>query len=146
MRGTQKYTSDHRAFLCAATSPESHDPRQTLINDDIVWELPYAPGIGHPERLSGREAVVRHVRWFLAAVEKCRFFDVRLHAFAEPAAAVAEVRAEGLIKPTGRIYRQDYVLFIRARTGTIAFLREYFDPVRAALALDTPIVELAIEP
>jgi len=119
---------------------------QTLINDVIFWELPYAPGIGHPERLSGREAVVRHVRWFLAAVEKFRFFDVRLHAFAEPAAAVAEVRAEGLIKPTGRIYRQDYVLFIRARTGTIAFLREYFDPVRAALALDTPIVELAIEP
>ena len=116
---------------------------QTLIADDIVWELPYAPGIGHPERLSGREAVVRHVTWFLAAVEKFRFSDVRLHAFADPAAAVAEVRAEGLIKSTGRIYRQEYVLFIRARTGKIAFLREYFDPLRAALALDTPIVELA---
>src|SRR5215813_525004 len=116
---------------------------QTLIADDIVWELPYAPSIGHPERLSGREAVIRHVTWFLAAVEKFRFSDVRLHAFADPAAAVAEVRAEGLIKSTGRVYRQEYVLFLRARTGKIAFLREYFDPVRAALALDTPIVELA---
>jgi ketosteroid isomerase-like protein len=78
-----------------------------LIADDIVWELPYASGVGHPERLSGREAVVRHVTWFLAAVEKFRFSDVRLRAFADPAAAVAEVRAEGLIKPTGRIYRQE---------------------------------------
>ena len=58
----------------------------------------------------------------------------------------AEVGAEGVIKPTGRIYRQEYVLFIRARAGKIAFLRDYFDPVRAALALDTPIVGLAIEP
>src|SRR6266478_4054772 len=76
---------------------------QTLIADEIVWELPYAPAIGHPERLSGREAVVRHVTWFLGAVEKFRFSDVRVHAFADPAAAVAEVKAEALIKPTGRV-------------------------------------------
>src|SRR5215470_13680478 len=103
--------------------------RQTLIADDIVWELPYAPSIGHPERLSGRESVIKHLTWFLAAVEKFRFSDVRLPALADPAAAVAEVRVEGLIKPTGRIYRQEYVLFLRARAGKIAFLREYFDPV-----------------
>jgi hypothetical protein len=30
---------------------------QTLITDDIVWELAYAPSLGHPARLSGREAV-----------------------------------------------------------------------------------------
>src|SRR5262245_60571618 len=54
---------------------------QTLIADDIVWELPYPRGIGHRERLSGREAVARHVTWFLAAVEKFRFSDVRLHVY-----------------------------------------------------------------
>lgn len=48
--------------------------------------------------------------------------------------------AEGFIKPTGRIYRQDYVMFLRAAGGKIAFLREYFDPVRAAKTLDTPIL------
>jgi hypothetical protein len=45
-------------------------------------------------------------------------------------------------KSTGRIYVQDYVLFLRAAGGKIAFLREYFDPVRAAKALDTPILGL----
>jgi ketosteroid isomerase-like protein len=30
------------------------------------------------------------------------------------------------------MYRQDYVVFLRAADGKIAFLREYFDPVRAA--------------
>jgi uncharacterized protein len=52
---------------------------------------------------------------------------------------VAEVRAERLITATGRTYRQEYVLFLRAEGGKIAFLREYFDPVRAAHALDAPI-------
>jgi len=115
---------------------------QTLIADDLLWELAYAPAIGHPARLSGREEVVRHVTWFLGAVDNFRFFDLKVYAFADPEGAVAEVKAEGLIKPTGRIYRQDYVLFLRAAGGKIAFLREYFDPVRAAKALDTPILDL----
>ena len=115
---------------------------QTLIADDLVWELPYAPAIGHPARLSGREEVVRHVTWFLGEVEHFRFFDLKVYPFADPEGAVAEVKAEGLIKPTGRIYRQDYVLFLRAAGGKIVFLREYFDPVRAAKALDTPILGL----
>jgi hypothetical protein len=85
------------------------------------------------------EEVVRHVTWFVGAVENFRFFDVKLYPFADPEGAVAEFKAEGLIKPTGRIYRQDYVLFLRAVAGRIAFLREYVDPVRAAKALDARI-------
>jgi uncharacterized protein len=115
---------------------------QTLIADDLLWELAYAPAIGHPAQLTGREEVMRHVNWFRGAVENFRFFDIRVYAFADPEAAVAEFKAEGLIKPTGRIYRQDYVLFLRAVGGRIAFLREYFDPVRAAKALDEKIVGL----
>jgi uncharacterized protein len=115
---------------------------QALIADDIVWELPFAPALGHPARLTGRGEVVRHVIWFLGAVENFRFFDLKVYAFADPEAAVAEVKAEGRIKLTGRIYHQDYVLFLRAAGGKIKFLREYFDPTRAAKALDTPILGL----
>ena len=63
-----------------------------------------------------------------------------MYALADPERAVAEVKGEGLIKSMGRMYRQDYVLFLRAVGGKIAFLREYFDPVRTARALDTPIL------
>jgi ketosteroid isomerase-like protein len=115
---------------------------QTLIADDILWELAYAPAIGHPARLSGRTEVIRHATWFLAAVENFRFFDLKVYPFADPQAAVAQVRAEGLIKPTGRMYRQEYVVFLRAAGGKIVLIREYFDPTRAAKALDTPILDL----
>ena len=115
---------------------------QTLIADDILWELPYAVALGHPSRLSGRDEVVRHANWFVGAVENFRFFDLRLHTLADPEAAVAEVKAEGIIKATGRFYRQEYVVFLRAVGGKIALLREYFDPTRAAQAMDTPILGL----
>jgi uncharacterized protein len=126
------------------TLVEDHTQWQTLIADDLVWELPYAPAIGHPARLSGRDEVVRHVSWFLGAVEQFHFFDLQVYPCADPDAAIAEVKAEARIKPTGRLYQQEYVLFLRAVGGKIAFLREYFDPVRAAKALDTPI--LGLEP
>jgi ketosteroid isomerase-like protein len=113
---------------------------QTLIADDILWELAYAPAIGHPAQLSGRDEVMRHVNWFLEAVEEFRFFDLRVYPFADPEGAVAKVRAEGLIKSTKHLYQQDYVLFLQAVGGKIAFLCEYFDPVRAAKALDIPIL------
>jgi uncharacterized protein len=115
---------------------------QTLISEDIVWELAYAPALGHPARLSGRAEVMHHVTWFLSAVENFRFFDPKVYPFTDPQSAVAQVRAEGIIKTTGRIYRQEYVVFLRAAKGKIVFIREYFDPTRAAKALDTPILDL----
>ena len=120
------------------------DPERwkTLITDDLVWELPFAPALGHPARLEGRDQVLGHVGWFINAVENFRFFDLRIHPGASPLEASAEVKAEGLIKPTGRIYEQEYVLFVRVENGKLAFIREYFDPVRAALALDAPIPAL----
>ena len=115
---------------------------ETLIADDIVWELAYAPSVGHPARLSGREEVIRHVTWFRGAVDNFRFFDLIVYPVANAESAVAEVKAEAIIKSTGRVYRQDYVVFLRAAGGKIVFLREYFDPVRAAKAMDLPIVGL----
>ena len=117
---------------------------QTLIADDLVWELPYAAALGHPSRLSGRDEVVRHANWFVGAVENFRFFDFRLHALADPEAAVAEVKAEGVIKATRRTYRQEYVVFLRAARGKIVYLREYFDPTRAAQAMDMAILGLEL--
>jgi hypothetical protein len=55
---------------------------------------------------------------------------------------VAKIKAEGTIKSTGRVYRQEYVVFLRADAGKIVFLREYFDPVRVANAMDLTIAGL----
>jgi ketosteroid isomerase-like protein len=120
------------------------DPAQwrTLIADDMVWELAYAPAIGHPARLAGRDEILRHVNWFLGAVQNFRFIEPKISAFTNPLEAVVQVRAEALIKPTGRIYRQEYVMFLLAKDGKIARIREYFDPTRAARSMNEPILDL----
>ena len=73
---------------------------QTLIADDLVWELPYAPALGHPPRLAGRGEVLHHVTWFLGAVERFRFFDIRLYAFADPQGAPPPSRRDTRIFPS----------------------------------------------
>src|SRR5258708_38853349 len=78
---------------------------QSLIADDVLWELGYAPSLGHPAKLSGRAEAVRHATWFVGAVENFRFFDLKVYPLADPHGAVAEVKGEGLIKSTGRLYR-----------------------------------------
>jgi Phenazine biosynthesis protein A/B len=68
---------------------------QTLIADDVLWELAYAPSIGHPAQLSGREEAVRHAIWFVGAVENFRFFELKVYTLADPELAVAEVKGRG---------------------------------------------------
>lgn len=114
-----------------------------LLAEDIVWELPYAPSLGHPAKLEGRDAVSRHAAWFASAVSAFRFSGLEILSAAGQQQAVGRVRAEGRIDATGRTYEQEYVVFLTARDGAIVHLREYFDPVRAALALDAPIVGVA---
>ena len=108
----------------------------------MIWwvELPHAHHRPSGTAL-GAEEVVGFVTWFLGAVEQFRFFDLTVYACADPDVAVAEVKAEARIKPTGRLYRQEYVVFLRAAGGKIAFLREYFNP-QAAQAMDAPILDL----
>src|SRR5438876_5294665 len=101
---------------------------QTLLADDVLWELAYAPSLGHPAQLSGRAEAVRHATWFVGAVENFHFFDLKVYDLADTQGAVAEVKGEGLIRATGRVYRQDYVIFLRTVNGKIALIREYFDP------------------
>ena len=86
-----------------------------LIADDLVWQLAYAPSLGHPAQLTGRAEAIRHATWFIGAVENFRFFDLNMYALADPQGAIAEVKGEGLIKATGRTYRQDYVIFLRVK-------------------------------
>src|SRR5436305_6659892 len=113
---------------------------ETLIADDILWELPFAPALGHPGRLEGREAVETHVKWFRGAVENFRFSDIRVYPLADPDGAVGEVRAEGRIKATGRELRQEYVFFLYRGDGKTPSLPDNFDRARAAKALDPQIL------
>ncbi len=116
---------------------------QTLIADDLVWELPYAPSIGHPPKLAGREQIVSFVKEILNATEDFHFHDIDISVMVDENKAVAQVQATARIVQTGRYYNQRYVVFLQSRQGKIAHIREYFNPATAAFAMGLPILELA---
>jgi ketosteroid isomerase-like protein len=107
----------------------------TLFAEDALWELAFAPSLGHPARLEGRAAMSRHAAWFAEAVKDFQFLDVQVFPMANASTAVASMRGQGTIVSTGRSYQQEYVVFLWSKDGQITCLREYFDPVRAARAM-----------
>ena len=116
---------------------------RTLIAPDVVWELAFAPSLGHPARLSGTGELFKHIGWFVDAVTDFHFIERKVTATPNPAEAVAQAMAEGRVKATGAIYRQEYVLFLRATAdGRIGHVREYFDPARAAKAFALTLPDL----
>lgn len=117
------------------------DPAQwaALFVPDAVWELAFAPSLGHPARLDGVDAIVKHAQWFGKAVNEFRYSNVAIQPFADPTAAVVTMNGEGVIAANGRVYKQEYVVFLRSANGKITYLREYFDPVRAARSMDIPL-------
>jgi ketosteroid isomerase-like protein len=116
---------------------------RTLVAHDLVWELPYAPPIGHPARLSGRAGGSAASRNMVPGGGR-EFPLLRPQGVCLQRSGSDSRRSQGrgAYQTYGRIYLQDYVLFLHAAGDKIAFLREYFDPVRAAKALNTPILGL----
>lgn len=141
------YETDNLGAADAPTLLAQHletmldDPSRwaSLIDEHAVWELAYAPSLGHPAVLEGRTAMTRHAAWFRDAVSGFRFYDARISPMADENAAVVQVRGEGTIRETGRVYRQEYVVFLRSKNGKIVHLREYFDPLKAAHAMGIAI-------
>ena len=75
---------------------------QKLIADDIVWELTYAPSLGHPARLSGREEAVRHATdlwglWRISVSSTSRYMPLPIPKELSPKSRVkASSRRQGV--------------------------------------------------
>ncbi|WP_426756771.1 nuclear transport factor 2 family protein [Myxococcus sp. Y35] len=100
-----------------------------LFAEDAVVEFPYAPSLGAPERLVGREAIRGYFaetpKHFLGLV----FSNVRRYLTTDPDVAIAEVHGSATIALTGKPYEQDYILVLKSREGRIVHYREYWDPI-----------------
>ncbi|WP_224240087.1 nuclear transport factor 2 family protein [Hyalangium gracile] len=100
-----------------------------LFAEDAIVEFPYAPSLGVPARLEGKEAIRRYFietpKHFLGFV----FTNLRRYLTTDPEVALAEVHGAATIAMTGRPYEQDYVMLVKARDGKIALYREYWDPI-----------------
>jgi uncharacterized protein len=111
------------------------DTQSALLAEDAVFEMPYAPD-GFERRITGRDEIIAFVETIPAITDAENLHDVRLETFhSDPGEIVAEYRSDMVIKPTGAVYRNEYICRFTVRDGTVTRFAEYYDPIRLVLAL-----------
>lgn len=111
------------------------DPQawRKLFAPDAVLEMPYAPS--HvPSVLKGIDAIAQSVSGFFSQFSDFNIEVKKIYRIEGEDAAIAEFAAKATVIPTGKTYSQDYILYLRAENGKIAFYREYFDGSRIVAA------------
>lgn len=120
-----------RAFAgIAAGSAE-----QMLIGnytDDMVIELPYADP---PSAIEGLDTAVKYLT---AAFGMFRFAltITEVHECTDPDKLVLEYTSEGTVRASGKRYANRYIGVYWFRDGKIARVREFYNPLISASALD----------
>jgi ketosteroid isomerase-like protein len=107
-----------------------------LFAENAVFEFPYFPSVGIGGRVSGIETIRRNIGdFFKNRTESFKFRDVRIFAADVPERAFGEYSVSTRIKATGRVYNQLYGGGLESANGKIVLLREFCNPIEAAIAI-----------
>lgn len=107
----------------------------TLFHEDAVIEFPYATSLGTASRLTLPE-YSNYLKGALPNMPDIHF-DIRgIYPVGENA-CWAEIHGEAVIPKTGKLYRQDYVVYLVQKEGRIYQYREYWDPIAGLKAFGT---------
>jgi uncharacterized protein len=99
---------------------------EALFADDVAMEFPFAPA-GMPQRIEGRDAVLKAMAIAPKIFERLDLSVLDLHPSAASDTLVIEAESNGRWR-RGDDYRNRYVFLIRFRDDQIVLWREYLDP------------------
>ena len=95
--------------------------------DDVVMELPFAPG-KMPKRYDGKAAAREFVTSVRDAFSSFSMTVDAVHETADPHVVVVEHHADGVVAANGRPYDNRYVTFVTFdAAGKVVHWREYYD-------------------
>ncbi|SPF06205.1 nuclear transport factor 2 family protein [Streptomyces sp. MA5143a] len=98
---------------------------------DLVLEFPYAPWVGLPDRLVGREDIEAYLDNFARMLPGLTFTDVRVWPYAEEDAYVLEYNGTC---PSVNSYKQRYINISRFKDGKLILFREFWNTTEALRA------------
>ena len=104
-----------------------------LLHEDTVFEFPYAPSLGIPERFAGRDTVTAYLKVMVEQVGALKFRDIVIVGTEDPHLFVNEYKAT-LTTPKGTNYDQVYITKVRVKDGKVILFREFWDPARVIQA------------
>lgn len=98
-----------------------------LFHKDVLIEYPYAHSLGTSSKLNYTE-YQNYLKGALPGMPDLTFSDIRVYSTGDNSYA-AEAHAESIIPSTGKLYKQDYVMFFKLKDGKINFYREYWNAI-----------------
>jgi ketosteroid isomerase-like protein len=115
-----------RAWL--EVMPEGHfDEFPGGIADDFVLRLPFVPE-GIPSEFRGRETAQAAIAGSARNRSPLVLRDLVIRATDDPELILATARGEATMA-SGKPYRNEYVILIRIREGTVIEHTEYLNPL-----------------
>jgi ketosteroid isomerase-like protein len=125
----QHAVSEHLRLTAAGPT----DEWVALFAPDAVLEFPFAPD-GVPRRVTGREALLAHMRAFPETFD-VEFVDLVFHETVDPSLVIAEFRSKGTALPTGKPYEQTCISVVR--TDGDALITHYLDYWNPLVAIES---------
>ncbi|NJC04246.1 ketosteroid isomerase-like protein [Sphingomonas kaistensis] len=131
-----------RAFLAAMTAKD-RSAVAALIDDAAVFQYPFDRSgkteAGSWRRFTGRDAVLTgYVDGAFAKIARIGWTEADFTPSADGRTVFVEARGDMLLA-TGAVYRNRYVLRFDLHRGRIRGMKEYMNPVTAALAAGLPL-------
>ncbi len=111
-----------------------HRELADLITEDIDFELPFGPG-QKALVVRGRERwlALNDATW--PAFARFSLAIAAVYELADPDALVIEYQSDGLVRSTGKPYRNRYIGVFRFRDGRICAWREFHNPEITAISM-----------
>lgn len=119
----------------AAINAWDFDTKRTMLDPEMVFELPYAPP-GFLNRIEGAENYLAFAKQAMDVVGDENLHDLVVETFAsDPGEAVCFYKSDMTIQTNGNRYRNNYIGRFTVRQGRITRFAEYCDPVPLLVAL-----------
>ena len=113
-------------FLESIRDGDGPETLAGYFHDDGVIEYPFAPP-GAPERLEGRDAILKRFRKAVGVKEMHELTIHHVLPAADPEWAVVAFHFTATMKEAGDTFGNDYVAVAHVREGRMLLFREYFD-------------------
>lgn len=139
MTDTPKAVQLAKAYLAALQAKDS-DAILALVTEDFELDIPMniAGTNDRSDNWKGRAAAGANYTRTFGKIALIRYIDMEYSQAADPAIAFAEGR--GLMRTaSGNNYDNNYIFRFDVRDGKIWRIREYANPVTAALAFGVPL-------
>lgn len=113
--------------VTAAISAGKYDDLETLVAEDLLFELPYGPKF-MPNPVEGRAAWLAMSKQTFAMFSSFTLHIDEIHDGLDPDLLIAEYHSDATVAHNGNAYQNRYIGVLRFHDGDVCGWKEFHNP------------------